>query len=143
MTQFVRKSMAIRPEDRFQSVKAMRTALDNRLQKLKQQSRAMDSNRVQQSVKRQPSQPTAQQRERQQQVVKVRRYLDEYAPKLAPVVTPMLKPITVIGGLAAFVTIVAAVSSFPIAALLFAPIILGGLLYYKGRGKHEQGPPRY
>ena len=64
-------------------------------QKLKQQSRDADSSRVQQSVKRQPRQSATQRRRQQQrqqqkqQVVKVRRYLDEYAPRLAPVVTPM------------------------------------------------------
>jgi hypothetical protein len=55
----------------------------------------------------------------------------------------MLKPITVVGGLFAFVTVIAAVSSFPVAALIMAPLILGGLLYYQSRGKKEQGPPRF
>ena len=104
MTQFVRKAMAIRPENRFQNVKAMRTALDKRLFKLRQQSRSSStSHRVQQTVKRQPQRRSSKPR---QEAIKVKRYLDEYAPKLAPVVTPMLKPITVVGGLFAFVTVI-------------------------------------
>jgi serine/threonine protein kinase len=137
MAQFVRKAMAIRPENRFQSVEAMRTALDRRLDKLKQRTQSSDtSQRVQQNVKRQ-------QVKRRQQAVKVKRYVDEYAPRVGPVVTPMLKPIAIVGGLFAFVTIVAAVGSFPVAALVLAPLILGGLLYHRGRGKQEKGPPRF
>jgi serine/threonine-protein kinase len=141
MTQFVRKAMAIRPENRFQNVKAMRSALDRRLAKLKEQSRSSSaSQRVQQTVKRQPQRRS---RKPRQDAIRAKRYLDEYAPQLAPVIRPMLKPITVVGGLFAFVTVVAAVGSFPIAALIMAPLILGGLLYYKGRGGRDQGPPRF
>jgi hypothetical protein len=55
----------------------------------------------------------------------------------------MLKPIAVVGGLFAFVTVLATVGSLPVAAIILAPLVLGGLLYYRGRDNQGKSPPRF
>jgi serine/threonine-protein kinase len=141
MTRFVAKAMAIRPEDRYQSVGEMRTELETRLLKLRHQSRTGQTPppRMKQTVKRQ-------QRRRQRSrptTIQVKRYLDEYTPRLAPVVLPMLKPVTVIVGLTVAVTAIMSTGSFAVAALIIAPVILGGMLYHRVRNREDRGPPRF
>lgn len=138
MARFVQKSMAIRPEDRFQNAGEMRAELEQRLFKLKGESRPVPPfapEPVQQQYRRA-------RHIRSQRRAETRRYLDDYRTKLAPVVLPMLVPVTVVTVLAVFVTIVLATGSATLAAVIIGPLVLGGALYHQAR-RNRQGPPRY
>jgi serine/threonine protein kinase len=145
MTQFVRRAMAIRPEERFQSTREMRTALDRRLAKLKQQPSG--NNVPKRSAK--PSSSTESRRYRRAKrsprraTQYAKRYLEENAPKLAPVVLPMLVPVSVIVVLTVAVTVLLSTSSVAVSALILAPLVLGGSLYHQIRNKRHGGPPRF
>lgn len=137
MAHFVRRAMAIRPEQRFQSVKQMRGELDRRLDNLRQQqTQAGASQTVQQQYRRE--------RDRRSRVTQyAKRYLEQEAPKLAPIVLPMLKPVSVIVVLTVAVTVLLSASPLAVSALVLAPLILGGLMYHRARGKRKQGPPKF
>ena len=140
MTLFVRKAMAIRPENRFQSVKGMQAELDKRLLKLKQQARSnTPAHQTKQTIKQQYRRAS---RRPRQKTNEARRYLEEYSVKLAPIMLPMLKPVTVVASLTVFVTIVLALGP-SVAALVIAPLILGGVLYHKLRNRRHQDPPKF
>jgi len=145
MTQFVRRAMAIRPEERFQSTREMRTALERRLATLKQQPSS--SNAPKRSA--QPSSPTESRRYRRARrsprtaTQYAKRYLEENAPKLAPVILPMLVPVSVIVVLTVAVTVLLSTSSVAASVLVLAPLVLGGTLYHQIRNKRQGGPPRF
>jgi serine/threonine-protein kinase len=141
MTQFVRKAMAVRPEERFQSVQEMRRALDRRLFKLKRQSQPISTSQEPEHTIHQQYRQHSRRQSRSPRTA--RRYLDEQAPKLAPVVLPMLLPVSVIVVLTVSVTILLSSSSTAVSALVIAPLILGGMLYHKIRSHRHRGPPRF
>jgi serine/threonine protein kinase len=141
VTQFVQRAMAIHPQDRFESVREMRRELDKRLFKLKRESRAARArHRAPHDYKRGSAEPPAAPTRR---APGVRHYVEEYTPRLAPVVLSILAPVTVIVVLAVFVTVLLATSSTTVSALVIGPLILGGMIYHKIRQHRQGGPPRY
>ena len=141
MTQFVHKAMAIRPENRFQSVKEMQRALDKRLVKLKQQPTLDRASQRSPQTEKQQYRRRSQPQHRASEHAK--RYLSEYAPKLTPVVLPMLVPVTVIVVLTVSITVLLSTSSAAMSALVISPLILGGMIYHKIRGQRHRGPPKF
>jgi serine/threonine-protein kinase len=143
MAQFVQRAMAIRPEDRFQTVRQMRVKLADRVTQLKQQSQTSAT------YKRRPAQQTMQRPFKRASVQSARnlryveRLLRKYAPQVAPEVVRMLVPVTAIVTLTLFVTILLATSSSAVAILVIAPLVLGGMLYHKARNNRRSGPPRF
>ena len=145
MAGFVRRAMAVRPEDRFQSVTEMRQTLDTRLYKLRQQSRvdattqrtrqSMQQQYRHQAQKRIKPGPTA----GQAKTPKARK--EGEAPDLLPALLPMLVPITVVMLLTMVATLI--VSAGPIVTVVVAtPLVLGALLYHKITSGGQRKPPR-
>jgi len=137
--QFVRKAMAIRPENRFQNAKEMRRELDTRLFKLKTQAKTRTP------VRRAPPPPQRQFRRAARERAKrlARRYLTQETHKMVPVIRPMLIPFTVTLTLAVIVTIIFATSSPVVSAIVITPFVLGALIYYKFTSRRRQGPPKF
>jgi serine/threonine protein kinase len=140
MTQFVQQAMAIHPQDRFESVREMRKELDQRLFKLKRESRAA---RVRHPTVPEVPEPAEDTAPRAHRAPEIRHYVEEYTPRVSPIVTRILVPVTVIVVLALFVTVLLATTSSTVSALVIGPMILGGLIHHKIRQHRHRGPPRY
>ena len=140
MTQFVQQAMAIHPQDRFESVREMRKELDQRLFKLKRESRAA---RVRHPTAPELPEPAEDTAPRAHRAPEIRHYVEEYTPRVSPIVTRILVPVTVIVVLALFVTVLLATTSSTVSALVIGPMILGGLIHHKIRQHRHRGPPRY
>ncbi len=141
MAQFVQRAMAIHPQDRFESIREMRRELDQRLFKLKRESRTA---RVRSTARRRSlSVPAGSEAAPDRRIARPRSYVEEYTPRVAPVVTPMLVPVTVIVVLTVFVTVLLSTSSATVSALVIGPLVLGGMIYHQIRQHRRRGPPRY
>jgi serine/threonine-protein kinase len=144
MVQFVRRSMAIRPENRFQNVDEMRQEIDTRLFKLKEQSRVTASvRRAPETTKPQTVRRQYRHGSREQTKAKDKRYLDVDAPDLMPVIRPAIVPLTVTLTLAVIVTIIFVTGSPVVSAVVGVPLVLGALIYNKLSSRRRQDPPKF
>jgi serine/threonine-protein kinase len=140
MARFVQTSMAIRPNDRYQSIKEMRRQLDLRLFKLRRPAPTQSPTRG--------AGPSArrQYRHRARPTTRKRPPARDLAPtvrEMIPIVLPMVVPVTVILTLTTIATIIVATGSSTAAAIIALPLILSGLVYYKLSSRRRRGPPRF
>ena len=148
MITFIRRSMAIRPENRYQSIDAMRQELQTRLFKVK--SRRTTGAPHRKAASRQTPRHARQQ---------YKRAAAKSAPAAAPPknaapatppanhkplgeFAPMLLPIVVVSTLT-FAVVVALMLSSQAAVFVILPLLLGGMAYNKWFSDHHRRPPRY
>ncbi|MBN1581494.1 MAG: serine/threonine protein kinase [Anaerolineae bacterium] len=160
MIAFVRKSMAIRPENRYQSVVDMRQELQTRVFKVKSASRGRAAPRASTaSTARKPAPGSAPHRAPAQESRQYRYGKSSPRPKtnpsrsspglpqidkkMATELLPMAVPIGIVTFLTVFTILAFASSSFVTAAIMIAPLILGGLAYNKFSSRKHRGPPRF
>lgn len=126
MARFVQKAMAIRPEDRFQSVGEMRRALESHLAKLRAARRTIYARayrRAQSSDgwERPPRPPER---------------------SWSPVVMPMIRPVVTLT-LLAFLSGIMVVGGLPAVMIIGLPLTLAAILYHRlDRGRHNKRSPK-
>jgi hypothetical protein len=140
MGRFVQQAMAIRPEDRFQSAAEMTRELEARMFKLRKDSGfqvrvSRDRPAARQAVLRGSQTWTGRGKRR----IKLR----PHRGRMAPVVLPMVVPFTVLLALTFAVGLILATGSSTAAAVIIAPLLLGGLVYYRIFAGRKQGPPKF
>ncbi|MBN1937660.1 MAG: protein kinase [Anaerolineae bacterium] len=162
---FVRRAMAIRPENRYQNVGEMQRDLQARVFKVKQQTRTatprtpqqttqpaspgMPPHRAHQTEQRQyrfgSSQPkqTAKRATNQQPATQSTPPTPPEAKPLAPLAQMAIPVMTISAVVAVVVLLSVASSSFWGAMLVFVPLILGGLAYGQFIAGRHRRPPRF
>jgi serine/threonine protein kinase len=148
MISFVRKAMAIRPENRYQSVDKMRQQLQTRVFKVKRAPQARKTASTTRSKSAAPHRTSA--REKRQYRYKSRskssrpkRNASQPDKQFLVELLPMAVPIGVVSFLTVATLVAFASSSFATAAVIIVPLILGGLAYNRFISKRHRGPPRY
>ena len=172
MIAFVRRAMAIRPENRYQSVDAMRRELQTRVFKVRRASRSTASRRPARPGAPAPHR-AASQRSAAPKEARQYRYGKSGArsqpgsrpksgakPKSKPSragrgpsspekkavaeLLPMVVPIGVVSFLTLVTLVAFASSSFGVAAIIVISLFFGGLAYNKfTSSRRHRGPPRY
>ena len=150
METFVRRAMAIRPENRYQSIGEMQRDLQTRIFKVRQQNRATPhrarpSNERAISTDQSPStkpQPFRLGRTRSRRTPHQHPTPESPPPDLAPL-AQMAEPIATILLVVGIVALIGIASSSAGGALItFGILILTGLIYGRFSGRHRR-PPRF
>jgi serine/threonine protein kinase len=145
MVKFVQKSMAIRPESRYQNIGEMRQELETQLFKVRKAGKKAT---VQEASQPSRSAGRLQRGYRYGRRVSPRPKHDKHplvhnAPKVLPVILPMLVPITVVATLALIVAVLFSMGSSVLAAIVVTPLIFSALIYYALISGRHRGPPRF
>lgn len=145
MVKFVQKSMAIRPESRYQSIGEMRRELETQLFKVKKAGKkafvqeasqpSRSSGRLQRGYRYSRRTPSRSRHDKHPLV--------QNAPKVLPIILPMLVPITVVATLALIVAVLFSMGSSLLAAVVVTPLIFSALIYYALISGRHRGPPRF
>jgi serine/threonine protein kinase len=139
MSVFVRKAMAVRPENRYQSAGEMRRDLRTQVFKVRRHSAVGPAPlRAPQTVRRQYRHGARKSAGRSS-----RRGRTRSSARWLPVLLPIAVPVGVVLFLTVTVTLISlATSSIVTAAVVASPLIFLGLAYYALVSGRRSGPPR-
>lgn len=139
MSVFVRKAMAVRPENRYQSAGEMRRDLRTQVFKVRRHSTVGSAPlRAPQTVRRQYRHGAHKSAGRSS-----RRSRTRSGARWLPVLLPIAVPVGVVLFLTVTVTLISlATSSIVTAAVVASPLIFLGLAYYALVSGRRSGPPR-
>jgi len=139
MSVFVRKAMAVRPENRYQSAGEMRRDLRTQVFKVRRHSAVGSAPlRAPQTVRRQYRHGARKSAGRSS-----RRSRTRSGARWLPVLLPIAVPVGVVLFLTVTVTLISlATSSIVTAAVVASPLIFLGLAYYALVSGRRSGPPR-